>query len=230
MRVIVVPKTIDNDVGLTEASFGFDSAMAFAADAIGRLHSTAEAHARVMVVEVMGRNAGWIALYSGLAGAANVVLLPEIDFDIESVCSALRHRWKTQRTHAIVVVSEGAKPRGSDVIVQRREPGHEVTLGGAGAFVAGEIERRTGFETRSLVLGHLQRGGGPSAADRVLALRYGAAAVRLAAEGAWGRMVSWQPPRMSSVAIESVLERSKRIPLDHDALATARDFGVCLGD
>jgi 6-phosphofructokinase 1 len=230
MRVIVVPKTIDNDLGSTEATFGFDSAMAFATDAVGRLHSTAEAHNRVMVVEVMGRYAGWIALYSGLAGAANAILLPEIDFDIERVCESLRHRWHTKRRHAIVVVAEGAKPQGADFIVRAHELGHEVTLGGVGAFVAREIERRTGYETRSLVLGHLQRGGSPTAADRVLALRYGAAAVRLAAEGAWGRMVSWQPPRMSSVPITTALELTKRIPADHDALTTARDFGICLGE
>lgn len=230
MRVVVVPKTIDNDLGSTEATFGFDSAMAFATEAIGRLHSTAEAHNRVMVVEVMGRYAGWIALYSGLAGAANAILLPEIDFDVHRVCESLRHRWRTKRPHAIVVVAEGAKPKGAPFIVRAHDPGHEVTLGGVGAFVAREIEQRTGYETRSLVLGHLQRGGAPSAADRVLALRYGAAAVRLAAAGDWGRMVSWQPPEMSSVPITTALERMKQIPAEHDALTTARDFGICLGD
>lgn len=229
MRVIVVPKTIDNDLGSTQATFGFDSAMDFATEAIGRLHSTAEAHSRVMVVEVMGRYAGWIALYSGLAGAANVILLPEIDFDLDAVCRAIRHRYDTQRRHAIVVVAEGARSKGSDYVVASQELGREMKLGGVGAFVAEEIERRCGYETRSLVLGHLQRGGTPTAADRVLALRYGAAAVRLAAEGSWGRMVSWQPPRMASVPIESALEM-KQIPLDHDALTTARDFGICLGD
>jgi 6-phosphofructokinase 1 len=230
MRVIVVPKTIDNDLGSTELTFGFDSAMSFATEAIGRLHSTAEAHSRVMVVEVMGRYAGWIALYSGLAGAANVVLIPEIDFDLDSVCAAIRHRWQTGRPFALAVVAEGAKPRGGKFIVRGQELGKEVTLGGAGAFVAQAIAERTGYETRSLVLGHLQRGGAPTPADRLLALRYGAAAVRLAAEGQWGRMVSWQPPRMSSVPIAVAAERTKCVPLDHDAIETARDFGICLGD
>jgi 6-phosphofructokinase 1 len=229
MRVIVVPKTIDNDLASTESTFGFDSAMSFATDAVGRLRSTAEAHGRVMVVEVMGRNAGWIALYAGLAGAANAILIPEIDYDLDAVCESIRHRYRTGRRFAIVVVAEGAKPRGGSLVVRSHELGHDVTLGGVGALVATGIAERTGYETRSLVLGHLQRGGSPTPADRLLALRYGASAVRLAAEGHWGRMVSWQPPRMTSVPFEAALERTKCIPLDHDALETARDFGVCLG-
>ncbi|HEX6273721.1 MAG TPA: ATP-dependent 6-phosphofructokinase [Polyangiaceae bacterium] len=230
MRVIVVPKTIDNDLESTEMTFGFDSAMSFATDAIGRLHSTAEAHSRVMVVEVMGRYAGWLALYSGLAGAANVVLLPEVDFDLDAVCDSIRHRWETGRQFAIVVVAEGAKPKGASVIVRGQELGHEITLGGVGDLVARAISERTGCETRSLVLGHLQRGGSPTPSDRLLALRYGAAAVRLAAENRWGQMVSFQPPRMTSVPIDRALERTKRVPLQHDALQTARDFGICLGE
>ena len=163
MNVIVVPKTIDNDLGSTEVTFGFDSAMSFATDAIGRLRSSAEAHSRVMVVEVMGRYAGWIALYSGLAGSAHAILLPEIDFDIERVCAAIRHRFETGRPFAIVVVAEGAKPRGGERLVRAHEQGKEVTLGGVGAYVAEEIARLTRYETRSLVLGHLQRGGSPTA-------------------------------------------------------------------
>jgi 6-phosphofructokinase 1 len=230
MRIIVVPKTIDNDLESTEVTFGFDSAMSFATDAIGRLHSTAESHSRVMVVEVMGRYAGWLALYSGLAGAANVILLPEIDFDLDAVCESIRHRWETGRPFAIVVVAEGAKPKGGSLIVRGRELGHEITLGGAGELVAHAIAERTGYETRSLVLGHLQRGGSPTPTDRLLALRYGAAAVRLAEEGRWGQMVSWQPPRMTSVPFERALERTKRVPLHHDALQSARDFGICVGE
>lgn len=230
MNVIVVPKTIDNDLESTERTFGFDSAMSFATDAVDRLHSTAEAHSRVMVVELMGRNAGFIALHAGLAGAANVILIPEIDFDIESVCASLRHRWQTGRPSAIVVVAEGATPKGGSPVVRSRDPGHEVILGGVGALVAHQIAERTGYETRSLVLGHLQRGGSPSPADRLLALRYGAAAVRLAADGRWGHMVAWQPPRMTSVPIERALERTKRVASSDDALQTARDFGICLGD
>jgi 6-phosphofructokinase 1 len=230
MRVIVVPKTIDNDLDSTEMTFGFDSAMTFATEAVGRLRSTAEAHGRVMVVEVMGRYAGWIALYAGLAGAANAILLPEIDFDIGAVCASIRHRWETGRPFAIVVVAEGAKPKGGLMVVRSHEPGHDVTLGGVGALVAELIAKQTGYETRSLVLGHLQRGGSPTPMDRLLALRYGAAAVRLAAEGRWGRMVSWQPPLMTSVPILAALERTKRVPNHHDALQSARDFGICLGE
>jgi 6-phosphofructokinase 1 len=183
-----------------------------------------------MVVEVMGRYAGWIALYSGLAGAANAILIPEIDFDIDAVCAAIRHRWETGRQFAIVVVAEGAKPKGGSLVFKEHELGHEATLGGVGARVSALIESRTGYETRSLVLGHLQRGGSPTPTDRLLALRYGAAAVRLAAAGRWGEMVSWQPPRMTSVPIAAALERTKRVPLRHDALQTARDFGICLGE
>src|SRR5688500_17357221 len=153
MNVIVVPKTIDNDLGSTEVTFGFDSAMSFATDAIGRLRSSAEAHSRVMVVEVMGRYAGWIALHSGLAGSAHAILLPEIDFDIERVCAAIRRRFETGRQFAIVVVAEGAKPRGGERLVRVHEQGKEVTLGGVGAHVAEEIARLTSYETRSLVLG-----------------------------------------------------------------------------
>ncbi len=230
LPVIVVPKTIDNDLASTHVTFGFDSAMSFAAEAVTRVRSSAEAHSRVMVVEVMGRYAGWIALHAGIAGGANAILLPEIDFDLERVCAALEHRWRTDRPFAIVVAAEGAKARGGERVVRRREAGKEETLGGVGAEVAAAIAERTGYETRSLVLGHLQRGGAPTAFDRVLALRYGAAAVRLASEGGWGRMVSYQPPHMSSVPLDDALSKTKTVPLDDDALTTARDLGICLGD
>jgi 6-phosphofructokinase 1 len=230
MPVIVVPKTIDNDLGGTEATFGFDSAMSFATEAVARLHSTAEAHGRVMVVELMGRYAGWLALHAGLAGAAHAILIPEIDFDWDVLCASLIHRRSTGRPFAVVVVAEGAKPKGASVVVARQEPLREPTLGGIGALVAERIAERTGFETRSLVLGHLQRGGAPTPADRLLSLRYGAEAVRLAAAGQWGRMVSWRPPRMTSISLDEALARAHPVPLDDDCLATARDFGVCLGD
>jgi 6-phosphofructokinase 1 len=230
LPTIVVPKTIDNDLGATEVTFGFDSAMSFATEAIGRLHSTAEAHARVMVVEVMGRYAGWLALHSGVAGAAHAILVPELDFDFDVLCKALRHRWETARPFAVVVVAEGAKPKGGGYLVARQDTAKELTLGGVGALVAREIAARTGFETRSLVLGHLQRGGSPTATDRLLALRYGAEAVRLAADGRFGRMVSWRPPRMTSVTLAEALARTHTVPLDDDALTTARDFGICFGD
>jgi ATP-dependent phosphofructokinase / diphosphate-dependent phosphofructokinase len=230
MRVILVPKTIDNDIGGTEATFGFDSAMSFATEAVWRLHSTAESHGRVMVVELMGRYAGWLALHAGLAGAAQVILLPEIDFELDVVARSLVRRFESGRRFAIVVVAEGAKPKGGELVVARREPGGEASLGGVGALVAEEIARRTGLETRSLALGHLQRGGAPTPADRLLSLRYGGEAVRMAIAGAWGRMVSWQPPRMTSVPFAEALSRPHRVSLDDDAILSARDFGVCLGD
>jgi len=230
MRVILVPKTIDNDLGGTEATFGFDSAMSFATDAVCRLHSTAEAHGRVMVIELMGRYAGWLALQAGLAGAAHVILIPEIDFDIDLVCDSVRHRYETNRPFAVVVVAEGAKQKGSDFVVTRRDAGKEPTLGGVGALVAARIQERTGLETRHLVLGHLQRGGSPTAADRLLALRYGGEAVRLAARGQWGRMVSWQPPRMTSLSLNDAVKQRHVVGLEDDAVRTARDFGICFGD
>jgi 6-phosphofructokinase 1 len=164
------------------------------------------------------------------AGAANAILIPEIDFDLGAVCASLQHRFQTGRPFGIVVVAEGAKPKGGSLLVRVNELGKEVTLGGVGAFVANAIAERTGLETRSMVLGHLQRGGSPTPADRLLALRYGAAAVRLAVEGRWGTMVSWQPPRMTAVSLEAALERTKSVPLHHDAVQTAREFGICVGD
>ena len=230
MPVILVPKTIDNDLGGTDVTFGFDSAFSFATEAIGRLHSTAEAHSRVMVVELMGRYAGWLALHAGLAGAAHVILIPEIDFDIEAVSASIQHRFETDRPFAVVVVAEGAKARGSSLTVKREELGKELTLGGIGALVAGQIAERTGLETRSLVLGHLQRGGTPTPADRLLALRYGGEAVRLAVAGRFGRMVSWQGSRVTAVTFADALSHPHTVAPDDDALQTARDFGICLGD
>jgi ATP-dependent phosphofructokinase / diphosphate-dependent phosphofructokinase len=230
MRVIVAPKTIDNDLGGRTTTVGFDSAVAFATDAVNRLHSTAEAHGRVMVVELMGRYAGWLALHAGIAGCAHVILIPEIDFDFELIGAALRHRFETGRPFAVVVVAEGAKPKASHLVVKRADVGREITLGGVGTLVAEEIAARTGLETRSLVLGHLQRGGPPTPTDRLLALRYGAEAVRLAAAGRWGRMVSFQPPKMTSITLEEALRQTHSVALDDDAILAARDFGVCFGD
>lgn len=230
LRVIGVPKTIDNDLASTDETFGFDSAMSYATEAILRVQSSAEAHQRVMVVEVMGRYAGWIALYSGLAASANVILLPELEYRIESVCAAIRHRYETGRPFAVVVVAEGARHVGRDYVVKAREAGKEITLGGVGAEVAREIAEVTGYETRHLVLGHLQRGGAPTPADRVLALRYGCAAVRLAEQGRWGEMVALHPPHISSVPILEAISRIKCVPLDADAVQAARDLGICLGD
>jgi ATP-dependent phosphofructokinase / diphosphate-dependent phosphofructokinase len=227
LPVVGVPKTIDNDVGGTVATFGFDTAVATATDAIDKLHSTAESHERVIVVEVMGRHAGFIALNSGLAGSADVILIPEIPFDIDKVCDKIRRREAEGRHFSIVVVAEGATPKGGTVSLI--DPAHE-RLGGIADKVAHSIEEMTGKETRSLVLGHLQRGGGPTTFDRLLALRFGAAAVRLVAERQFGMMVALQPPRIVPVPIQEALASPRRVPLDSDSVATARDLGVSFGD
>ena len=227
LPVVGVPKTIDNDVGGTVATFGFDTAVSIATDAIDKLHSTAESHERVMVVEVMGRHAGFIALNSGIAGSADVILIPEIPFDINKVCDKIRRREAEGRHFSIVVVAEGAVPKGGGVSLI--DPAHE-RLGGIADKVAHSIEQMTGKETRSIVLGHLQRGGGPTTFDRVLALRFGAAAVRLVAEGRFGMMVALQPPRIAPVSISEALANPRRVPLDSDTIITARDLGVSFGD
>ncbi|HEV2670853.1 MAG TPA: ATP-dependent 6-phosphofructokinase [Gemmatimonadales bacterium] len=227
LPIVGVPKTIDNDVGGTVATFGFDTAVATATDAIDKLHSTAESHERVMVVEVMGRNAGFIALNAGVAGSADVILIPEIPFDINKVCDKIRRREAEGRHFSIVVVAEGAVPKGGSVSLI--DPAHE-RLGGIADKVAHSIEQMTGKETRSLVLGHLQRGGGPTTFDRVLALRFGAAAVRLVAEGKFGTMVALQPPRIVPVPIADAIATPRQVPLDSDTIMTARDLGTSFGD
>ena len=225
--VIGVPKTIDNDVGGTVATFGFDTAVQTATDAIDKLHSTAESHERVMVVEVMGRRAGWIALNSGIAGSADVILIPEIPFDMAKVCRKILERDAEGRRFSIVVVAEGAVPRDGEETFQDAE---RRRLGGIAEKVASAIEGRTGKETRSLVLGHLQRGGSPTTFDRLLGLRFGAAAVRLIAERRFDTMVALRPPAIAAVALEEALATPKRVPLDSDTIATARELGISLGD
>ncbi len=229
LRVVGVPKTIDNDLAATNLTFGFLTAVETATDAIDKLHSTAAAHRRVMVVELMGRNAGWIALFAGVAGTADVILVPEIPYDIESVCAKIEHRYTSGRGFAIVVAAEGAYPKGGDASYETKGGG-QVRLGGVADSVAAEIEARTGRETRTLVLGHLQRGGGPIAYDRLLALRFGAAAVKLVAEGCFGCMVALDPPVVRAVPLKDALAERKTVPLDSDIVQTARSLGVCLGD
>ena len=225
--IVGVPKTIDNDVGGTVATFGFDTAVQTATEAIDKVHSTAESHDRVMVVEVMGRHAGFIALNSGLAGSADVILIPEIPFDIKKVVEKIRAREAEGRHFSIVVVAEGARPKGGGVSLI--DPEHH-RLGGIGDKVAHSIEEMTGKETRSMVLGHLQRGGSPTTFDRLLSLRFGAAAVRLIAEKKFGYMVALQPPDIVAVAIEEAIAKPRHVPLDSDVIATARDLGISLGD
>lgn len=230
--IIGVPKTIDNDLKETVATFGFDTAVSIATEALDRLHSTAMSHERVMVIEVMGRHAGWIALNSGLSGSADVILIPEIPFDIDKVCQHVMSNVLFGQDYAIVVAAEGAVPKGGHEIVKDEgELGREGgVLGGVGEYVAREIAKRTGKDTRSLVLGHLQRGGSPTTFDRLLALRFGAAAVRMAEEQKYGVMVSLDPPSVRSVSLEKVVTGTKKVPLDSDSIMTAREIGISFGE
>jgi 6-phosphofructokinase 1 len=229
--IIGVPKTIDNDLANTYVTFGFETAVDTATDAIDKLHSTAESHDRVMVVEVMGRYCGWIALHAGIAGSADVILVPEIPFRIEKVCQKIMQRELDGRHFSIIVCAEGARPLDGEMVFQEGgQDGREGRLGGIAEKVAHEVAKRTGKETRSMVLGHLQRGGMPTASDRLLSLRYGAAAVRLAEEGQWGMMVAFDPPDMKAVPIESALHGPKQVPVELDTVRTARELGISFGD
>ena len=232
MPVIGVPKTIDNDLEATDRTFGFDTAVSTATDAIDKLHSTAKSHDRVMVVEVMGRDSGWIALYSGIAGGADVILIPEIPFNLDAVCAKIADNELHHKHYSIVVVAEGAKAIGGEVISKGRgEVGRdELVLGGIGEWVANQIKLKLGKDTRSLVLGHLQRGGSPTNFDRLLALRFGAAAVRLAETRIYDHMVAWVPPEMKAVPIAEAIRNRKKVDLESDKVLTARDIGIRLGD
>ena len=228
--VIGVPKTIDNDIGGTEATFGFDTAVTTATEAIDKLHTTAEAHHRVMVLELMGRDAGFIALHAGVSGGADVILVPEIPFRFESVVAKVRQRVERGYLFSIIAVSEGAKSVTGDQVFSRA--GDEVyvpRLGGIGQIVGEYIEQQ-GFETRVTVLGHLQRGGTPTPFDRWLATRYGAAAVRLAAQGKFDRMVALHAGKIVDVSLAEAISIPKRVNLNDDAVVTARGMGISFGD
>ncbi|HRQ21786.1 MAG TPA: ATP-dependent 6-phosphofructokinase [Anaerolineales bacterium] len=228
--IIGVPKTIDNDIGGTEVTFGFDTAVNIATEAIDRLHTTAESHHRAMVIELMGRDAGFIALNAGVSGGADVILIPEIPFKFESIMAKIHSRAKKGRKFSILAVSEGAKPQGGGQVYSRG--GDEVyvpRLGGVGQMVGEYIEQQ-GFESRVTVLGHLQRGGTPTAFDRWLATRYGAAAVRLAARGGFDRMVSLQSGEITDVSLEEATAAPKRVNMNGDAVITARNIGISFGN
>ena len=231
LPIVGVPKTIDNDIVGTASCFGFDSAVAFATDAIDRLHTTAEAHRRILVVEVMGRHAGWIALHAGVGGGADAILIPEIPFDLTLVAERLQTRRRLGARFSIVVAAEGAFPRGGEVaVVEQARDGRAERLGGIGARVSDRLAELTGQETRSVVLGHLQRGGAPTGADRVLATRFGGMAVELAKSGAFGRMVALDPPDIVSRSLDEVVGKTRTVPIDSDLIRTARALGVAFGD
>lgn len=230
LRVIGVPKTIDNDLEHTVITFGFDTAVSFATECLDRLHTTAQSHRRVMVVEVMGRYAGWIALECGISGSADAILIPEIPYDIEKVAEKVEQRDHMGRHFSIVVVAEGAKPIGGEVSVVSKELGRADRLGGLGDKVAQELQALTGKEARSVVLGHLLRGGSPTTFDRLIALRFGAAAVRALVEGQSGVMVALDPPTVRYVPLKKVAGRMKTVPLYCDTMLTGRELGICFGD
>ena len=231
LRVVGVPKTIDNDLDKTFTTFGFDTAVAFATECLDRLHSTAESHQRVMVVEVMGRYAGWIALHAGIAGSAHAILIPEIPFDVDKVAAKIRERDAEGRMYSLVLVAEGAEPiDGHREVLAPAEIGHAERLGGVGEQVARVLADRTGKDVRVVVLGHLLRGGSPTSFDRLAAMRFGTAAVRALDEGQSGIMVALGFPNVNYVALEEVAGRMKAVPLDSDTLQTGRDVGICFGD
>jgi 6-phosphofructokinase 1 len=231
-RVVAVPKTIDNDLFGTDKTFGFDTAVATATDALDKVHTTAQSHERVMVVEVMGRYAGWIALYAGISGGADVILIPEIPFNIDRVCEKIMRREARHRHFSIVIVAEGARPEGGEMIFkegkgQFKEHGQ---LGGIAAQVADWIQTRTGKETRSLVLGHLQRGGSPVMSDRLLALRMGCAATKFLHESNENGMVAVRNDQMEFIPLNEATGAMRTVPLDSSVLQTGRDLGLCFGD
>ena len=229
--VVGVPKTIDNDIVETTMTFGFDTAVSFATDAIDRLHTTAEAHHRVMVVEVMGRYTGWIALYSGIAGGADVILIPEIPFDLTKVAARILEREKHGARFSIVVAAEGAYPAGGTRTVRAAATESSLErLGGVGEQVSRALEGLTGKESRHVVLGHLQRGGAPSSYDRVLATRFGSFAVELVQQREFGVMVALRSPDIVSVKLDCVVGRTRTVPIHGDVVRTARHIGICFGD
>ncbi len=249
INVIGVPKTIDNDVACTDVTFGFESAVSVATEALDRLHTTAETHNRIMVLEVMGRYAGWITLESAIAGGADVALLPEIPYDIEKVVKKIKDRQKAGKNFSVVVVSEGAFPKGGSISVKDTREGGQgvinIQLGGAGDIVAKELEKRTGLVSRNTTLGYLQRGGSPTASDRILSTKYGAKAMELALEGKFNVLTVIKDGKLDYVDLEDVVGNNKKIgaveggtedsnmkvvKMDDDLIKTARNIGICLGD
>ena len=227
--VVGVPKTIDNDLSATAFTFGFDSAIECATNALDRLHTTAASHDRIMVLEVMGRHAGWIALHAGIAGGGDVILIPEIPWTYENVCHKILDRDSRGKKFTLVVVAEGAELPDRGVVGRVQQQAQD-RLGGIGQIIGEEIERRLHRETRTAVLGHLQRGGAPTTFDRVLATQYGAHAVRLVVQRRWGEMVCYQPPEIGSVPIIDAVDRLRRVHPESSAIQAARALGISFGD
>lgn len=230
--IVGVPKTIDNDLSCTEVTFGFDTALVTATEAIDKLHTTAESHHRVMIVEVMGRNAGWIALHSGIAGGADLILLPEMPFSIDKICKKVIERHNSGKKFSIVVVAEGAYEAGSSVVVKKivNDVSMPMRLGGIGNRVGDEIEAKTGIETRVTVLGHLQRGGIPSAFDRILATRFGSMAVKMINEEKIGIMVALKNTEIITVPLEGAIQKPKHIDPESQIVSIARSVGISFGN
>ncbi len=232
VKIVGVPKTIDNDIYGTDITFGYDTAVAISADAIDRIHTTAQSHHRVMLVEIMGRYAGWLALGAGIASGADIILIPEIPYDLDVVCKRVVERSQRGRRFSIVAVAEGAKPKGGDVVVSRivKDSVESVRLGGIAIKLGNDIEDRTGLETRATVLGHLQRGGTPTAFDRILATRFGVGAVDLMMSGHFNQMIALKGNELTSIPISEVGGRMRNVsvdsPLLHSALAVGTSFGV----
>jgi 6-phosphofructokinase 1 len=224
-----VPKTIDNDLSATATTFGFDSAVQCVADALDRLHTTAASHKRVMVLEVMGRHAGWIALYGGLAGNSDVILIPEIPFSYESLTAHVDKRMSSGAASTLIVAAEGASSRGGELLTVESSTKGEVRLGGIGNQVAHEIMERTGRETRAVVLGHLQRGGAPTTQDRNLGTRFGVGAVQLIQERKFGHMVSYLNYQIGAVTIKEAVGQIKHVPADGQMVQTAKAVGISFG-
>jgi len=227
-----VPKTIDNDIEGCDLTFGFDTAVQTATDCLDKIHTTAMSHHRAMLVEVMGRNAGWLALQSGIAGGADVILIPEVPFETDHIARVLAERRRTGKKFSIIVVSEGAKPLGGEVTIARRVEGSPdpIRLGGISTVLANQIEDATGIETRATILGHIQRGGTPSAFDRVLATMYGYHALELLMGGNFGHMVVWHAGQVKQVSILEIANKQRKVPADHRLVQTARSVGTSFGD
>jgi phosphofructokinase-like protein len=232
LNVIGVPKTIDNDIRGTDITFGFDSAVAVATEGIDRIHTTAQSHHRVMIVEVMGHHSGWLALHSGIAGGGDIILIPEIPYDIKVVAKTVRQRAQKGKKFSIVVVSEGAKPKGGQVVIQRivKESADPVRLGGIGFVLAKQIEDETGLETRTVVMGHLQRGGSPTPFDRVLATSLGTKAVELMENHEFGYMSAVKGNKLIKFPLDKVAVGPKTVPPAHPLIQSARSVGTCFGD